>query len=403
MAPLQKRPWLALVPLLAAALGLAYWLVGADTLLPRRAMACNLSEGSLVPEGQSPFPPVGEGDWVWGPQDAPVTFIVYMDLECPHCAQLATALRQLRAEYTDDLRLVYRPFPLEQLHSKATLAAIAVEAAGAQGKLWEMYDLLFEAQAGWTELPDELFAYWLVDQAGEMGLDAGRFQVDLANEKTAAYVAGAYAEGLALGLDGTPTLVINGQYYQGPMDAWTLAAYVELIKLEERHVAECPPQVLRRRKQYEATLHTTQGDIVITLMPEWAPLAVNSFVHLARQGWYDGVPFHRVIPGFVAQTGDPSGTGMGGPGYTFADEIVPEARFDRIGVVGMASSGRDRNGSQFFITYAPQEMLDGKHTIFGRVVDGMDVAARLTVRDPAIGAAWLPPADQIVSITIREE
>jgi cyclophilin family peptidyl-prolyl cis-trans isomerase len=187
------------------------------------------------------------------------------------------------------------------------------------------------------------------------------------------------------------------------MDAWTLGAYVELIRLEERQFEECPPLVTSARKQYTAILHTTQGDITIELLPEQAPLAVNSFVFLARQGWYDGVPFHRVIPGFVTQTGDPSGTGLGGPGYTFADEIVPGATFDRPGVVGMAHPGPDQNGSQFFITYAAQPQLDGKHTLFGQVVAGIPVAETLTVRDPASDSMGLPPADKILSIEIVEE
>ena len=144
-------------------------------------------------------------------------------------------------------------------------------------------------------------------------------------------------------------------------------------------------------------------EYVIGLLPQQAPLAVNNFVYLARQGWYDGVPFHRVIPGYVTQTGDPSGTGLGGPGYTFPDEIVPDALFDEAGVVGMANAGPGKNGSQFFITYAPQEALDGKYTIFGHVVAGMDVARNLTVRDPATDPVNLPSADQILCVTIEEK
>ncbi len=403
MTLMPRRGWLLLGFSLVAAVGLLYSLVGWGVLSPRRTMDCALAEGSIIPDGPSPIPPVGEEEWAWGPPDTRVTFILYMDLECPHSATLARALLRLRADYPDDLRIVYRHLPLEQLHSKAIMAAQAVEAAGAQGEFWAMHDRLFEAQAGWTEIPDELFAYWLVDQAWELDLDPERFEADLDDEQIASTITAAYDRAIDLGLDGTPSLVINGQYYQGPMDAWTLGAYVELIRLKESQFTECPPQMLRPRKQYLATLHTTQGDIVIELLPQQAPLAVNNFIYLAGEGWYDGTPFHRVIPGFVVQTGDPSGTGMGGPGYTFADEIVPGARFDRPGVVGMANSGLDRNGSQFFITYAPQETLDGKHTVFGQVIKGMDVADRLTVRDPSVGSAWLPPADRILSITIVKD
>jgi cyclophilin family peptidyl-prolyl cis-trans isomerase len=154
-------------------------------------------------------------------------------------------------------------------------------------------------------------------------------------------------------------------------------------------------------KQYIATIHTEKGDIVILLFPEKAPLAVNSFLFLARQGWYDGVIFHRVIPGFVAQAGDPSGTGRGNPGYFFKNE-VSDLKYDRPGLVGMANSGPDTNGSQFFITFAPAPHLDGGYTLFGEVIEGLEVAEQLTPRDPAQNAN-LPPGDRILSIEIEEE
>jgi hypothetical protein len=257
---------------------------------------------------------VGEGEWTWGPEDALVTLIAYLDYQCPHCGALAPALRQLRADYPDDLRLVVRHLPLETLHDKAKLAAQAAEAAGAQGYFWPMHDRLFEQQAAWVGLSAPAFESWLITQAADLGLDAERFGADLASQATAAVVEEAVEEALAIGLNGTPSLAINGQYYAGPDDAWTLAAYVELIKLEARQFDQCPPRTVKASQPVRATLHTTQGDIVLELWPDRAPMAVNNFLFLARQGWYDGVPFHRVIPEFVAQTGDPSGTGLGGPG-----------------------------------------------------------------------------------------
>ncbi|MBM4427295.1 MAG: peptidylprolyl isomerase [Chloroflexi bacterium] len=154
-------------------------------------------------------------------------------------------------------------------------------------------------------------------------------------------------------------------------------------------------------KQYIATVETEKGNIIIELLPDKAPLAVNSFVYLARQGWYDGVTFHRVVPGFVAQAGDPSGTGRGNPGYFFRNEIS-DLVFDVSGLVGMANSGPDTNGSQFFITLAPASHLDGVYSIFGRVLNGLDVAERLTPRDPAQGGS-LPTGDRIIRITIDEQ
>lgn len=397
---MARRGLPILLLVLAAAL-VVYGLL-AEGLGPARTMECTLAERGIVPEGASPFPPVSEGDWTWGPEDARVTLVAYLDLECRRSAELAAALRQLRYDYPDDVRLVYRHFPLETLHDKARLAAQAVEAAGAQGQFWPMHDLLFEQQGGWTQVPVDLFPQWLAEQAEGLGLDAERFGADLESQQTLGAVQRAYEEAIGLGLNGTPSMAINGQYYEGPMDAWTLAAYVDLIKLEERQFQECPQIVTRGRRQHTATLHTTRGDITIRLLPEQAPLAVNNFVFLARQGWYDGVAFHRVIPEYVVQTGDPSGTGMGGPGYTFSDEIVPGALFDRAGVVGMAGSGRDGNGSQFFITYGPQPSLDGQHTIFGEVVAGMDVAVSLTPRDPVTDPTGLPEPDRILSVEITE-
>ncbi|MDD5468025.1 MAG: peptidylprolyl isomerase [Anaerolineales bacterium] len=155
-------------------------------------------------------------------------------------------------------------------------------------------------------------------------------------------------------------------------------------------------------KKYTATLKTERGDILVQLFPDVAPLAVNNFIFLSRNGWYDNVTFHRVLPGFVAQSGDPSGTGYGGPGYAFSNEVSSNVKFDKPGVVGMANAGKDTNGSQFFITYAPTPNLDGGYTIFGQVISGMDVAEKLTPRDPSMSAD-LPPGDLILSITIEEQ
>jgi cyclophilin family peptidyl-prolyl cis-trans isomerase len=154
-------------------------------------------------------------------------------------------------------------------------------------------------------------------------------------------------------------------------------------------------------KSYTATLHTVKGDIVIELLPQAAPVTVNNFVFLARRGYYDGVTFHRVLPGFMAQGGDPTGTGTGGPGYFIPNEDS-DLTFDGPGVVAMANSGRDRNGSQFFITYAAQPSLDGGYTIFGRVTSGMDVAQSITPRDPS-KTPNAPPGDKINSVTIEEK
>lgn len=135
-----------------------------------------------------------------------------------------------------------------------------------------------------------------------------------------------------------------------------------------------PPEMqIDPDKKYAATIATNRGDIVIELYPQYAPKTVNNFVFLAGQGFYDGVTFHRVIRDFMIQGGDPTGTGRGGPGYKFEDEVRNNPLKHETGVLSMANAGPNSNGSQFFITHSPQPHLNGKHTVFGKVTSGMDV------------------------------
>jgi cyclophilin family peptidyl-prolyl cis-trans isomerase len=162
-----------------------------------------------------------------------------------------------------------------------------------------------------------------------------------------------------------------------------------------------PPMTIDTDKEYYATIELEKGgEIVIQLYPDKAPLTVNNFVFLAREGYYDGTTFHRVLPDFMAQGGDPAGTGGGGPGYVFQNEDS-DLTFDKAGVVAMANAGRDTNGSQFFITFSPQEYLNGGYTIFGQVVEGMDVVMDIRLRDPQQNPDYV--GDAIESITIAEE
>jgi peptidyl-prolyl cis-trans isomerase B (cyclophilin B) len=151
-------------------------------------------------------------------------------------------------------------------------------------------------------------------------------------------------------------------------------------------------------KQYTATIETKKGNIVLKLFATDAPKTVNNFVFLARDGFYNGCTFHRVIPGFMAQGGDPTGTGAGGPGYTFGDEF--SQRGHTAGALSMANRGPNTNGSQFFITYAPQPHLNGKHTVFGQLIEGMDILNKLTPRDPSTNPSF--KGDTIIRITISE-
>jgi cyclophilin family peptidyl-prolyl cis-trans isomerase len=161
-----------------------------------------------------------------------------------------------------------------------------------------------------------------------------------------------------------------------------------------------PAMQIDPSKSYEAVFNTQAGEFTVRLFADQAPETVNNFVFLARQGYYDNTTFHRVLPGFMAQGGDPTGTGAGGPGYSFEDEFTPELQFDRPGLLAMANRGPDTNGSQFFITYAATPHLNGLHTIFGEVVEGSEVLDNLTPRDPQSNPDY--QGDALLSVEIIE-
>jgi cyclophilin family peptidyl-prolyl cis-trans isomerase/protein-disulfide isomerase len=356
---------------------------------------------SPEPTQQSPIPAVGADDWALGPPDAAITIVAYSDFQCPGCAYLAPLLEELNAKYPDKVRVVFRHYPLIVVYDKAALAAQAAEAAGLQNRFWEMHDLLFSRQQEWAEISPEEFQTWLVQRAKDLELDVEQFEEDLNSQELVKRAQQAYEQNYALRMPGAPYLLINSEPYNGPLTMGDLEAVVGLTLLEERQFDDCPPITIDPAKQYLAVLHTEKGDITLDLFPDKAPLAVNNFVFLARQGWYDGVTFHRVLPDFMAQTGDPTGTGYGGPGYAFENEIT-DLTFDGPGVLGMANAGPGSNGSQFFITYAAAPHLNGGFTIFGRLVSGMDVLQKLTPRDPS-QPVELPPGDKIVHVTIIEK
>ena len=349
------------------------------------------------------FAPVTEADWQLGPKTAAATILVYDDFQCAYCATLEPILAQLRQEFPDDVRLVYRPYPLKQ-DANARLAAAAAEAAGAQGKFWPMHDLLFARQADWDAAAPADFRLLLDQFARQLGLDLARFDTDRDSAATAGKIEAAYQAAVNIPVPGAPFVLFNGSPVadQGLINHWALSTLVRLEKLKARQFAAPPPDVIDPFKTYIATIKTAKGNIVIQLFTEQTPLTVNNFVFLAQHGWYDGVTFHRVITGVVAQTGDPSGTGYGGPGYFIPDEIIPELKYDGPGWVGMSNAGPNTNGSQFFISLGALPQFDGKYTLFGKVQIGLEVAQRLAPRDPNQDAA-APPGDVIETITIEEK
>jgi cyclophilin family peptidyl-prolyl cis-trans isomerase/protein-disulfide isomerase len=347
-------------------------------------------------------PPVQDGEHTRGPADAKTTFVIYGDFQCPVCAALAGQLPRLLKDHESEVRIVFRHFPLPN-HDKAAITAEAAEAAAAQGKFWEMHDLLFKRQADWANLSGDAFRAELTSYATRVGLDIERFNRELDQGTYRDKVKQALDAATQLGLKGTPTVFVNGRQWPGmtPFDYFFLDATVKIEAIRDRQFKEPPPVAIDANKSYTATIATPKGEIVIALDAKAAPEAVNNFVFLARNGWYDDITFHKVITTVAAYAGDPTGTTAGAPGYFVQVAQPSELRFDQPGLVAMDTINSRYFGSQFFITYAPQPQFNGKQIIFGRVVSGMEVLRELTPRDPTKNVD-APPGLAITAIRISE-
>lgn len=319
-------------------------------------------------------------------------------------------LTRLVDAYPDHVQIVYRHFPLNRIHAHAQKSAEATEAAGAQGAFWEYHDALFEQQSEWASLDENEAHQYFIDLANELGLDGAALGSALENNTYAEYVTAMETESIAIGLGGTPSVIVDGVHIPNvPFEYTIWESYVqqqvslaeaEAILAEKQYDA-APEMTIDVDASYTATIILESGgEIVIELLPQSAPETVNNFVFLAEEGWFDGITFHRVIPGFMAQTGDPTGLGIGGPGYTINDEFDPTLSHDGPGLVSMANSGPNTGGSQFFITTGAATHLDGLHAIFGRIIEGQDVVEDITPRDPQDPTA--PDGDRIETITIEK-
>ena len=325
------------------------------------------------------LPAVTDEDWVRGNPDAPITIVEYADFQCSACANYSYYLKAVMEAFPNSIRVVYRDMPLPSIHDKAYLSSMVGKAAGNQGMFWEMYDLLFENQSVWFYYTDEEFVDWALEQAETLALNLDQFEADIYNSDVRTALEAQTNELLNLGVHYTPFVIINDHIFRdNNPDLFSLVGAYEYDGY-----TECPAWVIDPSKSYTALIDTTAGEIVLDLYVDEAPLAVNNFVFLAENGWYDGVYFHRVLEDFVAQAGDPSGFGVVSPGYKFANETDNDLSFDKAGVVGMANSGVDQNGSQFFLTLAPATDLDGNYTIFGQVQDdSLDILSQIALRDP---------------------
>ena len=355
--------------------------------------------GTILPT-LAPIAPITEADWTRGPAEAPITLLVYSDYQCATCAELADVLSRLLALHPNAIRMVFRPFPLLTLYDKTSLATQAAASADAQGDYWTMHDLLYTRRAEWVGLTPDEFTAWLPTAARAAGLDAVRLADDLQTRRYEPYVAEAYNRSVAEGIPGAPFLFFNRDLLRLPPTLENLEANVRLTLLAEKQFAAYPPMTLKPGVDYAARLRMNIGEVTLDLYEDTAPQAVNSFVFLAENGWFDGAPFYRVVRGQYVEAGDPSGTGFGTPGYAYALETTPARTFDRPGVVGVASDDPSAFGSRFFISLAALPLFDPARTVLGQVTSGLDRLDALAAREP-LTDLLLDPEAVILDVIIE--
>ena len=293
-----------------------------------------------------------EDDWSIGPEDAPLTIVEYSDFQCPYCRNASMSLIAYQKKHPDDVRLIYRHFPLS-FHEKAVIAATAVNAAGDQGMFFDAADFLFDKQTEWSSLPDlNAFGEWLINNFKKFSdLDFEKWFLAFTDNDRINEVEKIYDEVVATGIvGGTPTIYVNFEQVNNISDEF-LNKKLEEAKAANYDFSSCPDVVIEEGVKYQAVLETEVGDIHVDLYSDTAPFAVNNFKFLAENGWYENNDILKKQDGFMLQSGDPTNTMYGYPGYYFTTEFDESHLFDGVGFIGMANSGRNKNGGQFFITY----------------------------------------------------
>jgi cyclophilin family peptidyl-prolyl cis-trans isomerase/protein-disulfide isomerase len=355
--------------------------------------------GTVIPT-LAPIAPISDADWVRGPAGAAITLLVYSDYQCATCADLDAVLARLQQLHPDDIRLIFRPFPLLTLYDKTSLATQAVASAGTQGQLWKMHDMLYSRRGEWAALTPDEFTTWLAGAAQAAGLDAVQLADDLATRRYEPFVADAYNRAVAEGIPGAPFLFFNRDLMLFPPTLENLEANVRLTLLAGRQFGAYPPFTLEPGTDYHARVRLNIGEITLDLFEDTAPLAVNSFLFLAQNDWFDGTPVYRVVRGQYIEAGDPTGTGFGAPGYAYELEGSPARTFNRAGVVGIASDDPATLGSRFFISLTSLPLFDSTRTVLGTVTSGLDRLEALTARDP-LTELLLDPEAVILDVLIE--
>ncbi len=347
-----------------------------------------------------PIAPINDDDWSRGPDTAAATLLVYCDFQSPYCVDLAAVILELATIYPEDLRIIYRQYPLLTVHDKASLAGQAAESAGQQGQFWATYSLLNSDYDEWKDLDPESFLEWLLVATKHLDLDHQQFEEDLRGGRFEESMKESFINAYDAGINGTPFIFLNENWFRLNPTQLNLEAALRLELLSFRMYESLPEMAIDPEASYLVHMQLNIGEVVLQLFPKSAPMAVNSFVFLAENGWFNGSPFHRVVPGKYVQTGDPTGTGLGGPGYFLPDEIDPDLDFNQPGIAALTSTGPSTSGSQFFITLSPLPELNGTRTIFGHVVKGLDLLRELEGRDP-LEDLLTPPQAYIESIRIE--
>ena len=290
---------------------------------------------------------VSDLDWSIGPEDAVLTILEYADFQCPYCADASISLIEYQKAHSDDVRLVYRHFPLS-FHEKAVPAALAANAAGYQGMFFEAEEFLFEKQAEWSVLENnDVFTEWLIQEFRKFSdLDFDLWYLAFSDSDNEAAVRKLYAQIIKTGLvSGTPTVFLNYTDSNYMFDDASLDSFIEKIRMNEYRISECPEVVIEEGVSYTAVMETDAGDIHVDLFSETAPNAVNSFMYQAESGLYDGTEMRSSYDGFEILLGK-----IAAPGYRFDPEFDDSRIFDGPGFIGISFSSDEQDFGQIFIT-----------------------------------------------------
>ena len=360
---------------------------------------------ALPPATCSPFVlNLRPDDHITGNAKAPITIIEYGDMQCPACGQLAPAVKTTFNQVSDTVKMVFRHFPLVSIHDKAQISAQALEAAGLQGKFWEMHDLLYDKQADWSSIPVTNVVATFSTYAKSLGLDTARFETDINSKAVIDRIAEDVKTADALQLNATPSMFLNGREinpsaFTQPDIAAQVRTFAQTLPAPSANAVKLdvakPDQVTEAGATYVLSVKTTKGDIQAELDPSLAPVNVNSVVFLAQKGYYnDAVVTENVKDLGLILFGDPSAAGN--PGYSCGLEAPKAGSYSKAGVVAVLFDGRT-NTSQFLMTYSPTEQLESQYTVIGHVTAGLDVLKTLEA------TTGTTAGDKITAVTVTKK